>query len=273
MSNKVLQALAAERIEHLKLAFSSSKAVFWDEDKACLRHPGEYGAFRERAVQELLRLFTPAQFGIGRGFVITDQGGVSTQCDVVIFDRSITPSIVTDSHQAFFPVESVVAVCEVKSDIDSPSVLMNHLEKLAKTKELRERITSPRPYCRHVNVAFDPEKIPVDQMFTFLICNRLGFKPKPEHLAYGEGTAPRFRHNLLLSVEDGLFCYKDVGGIPNFHYPCSGAQVHDVRWVTADNSQPEGHVKLFLSMLYNALSMATLLEVDMARYLQDKVVG
>ncbi|MCP4178793.1 MAG: hypothetical protein GY756_13595 [bacterium] len=146
MSNKILQELTAQNIENLKLSFSTSKRVFFDNEKKKIFHAGEYGLFRERAVIELLRLFTPQKFGIGTGFVITDQGDISTQCDIVVYDLTKTPNIVTDSHQSFFPIETVVAVGEVKSDIKSKNELNNHLEKLAKIKSYREKISDPSIY-------------------------------------------------------------------------------------------------------------------------------
>jgi len=136
MSNKILRALTIERIEHLKLAFSTSREVFWEDEKTRILHPGEYGVYREKAVSELLQLFIPESLGIGTGFIITNQGDVSSQCDIIVYDRSSTPNIVTNSHQRFFPVESVLAVGEVKSDISSISQLVSYLVKLSLIKGL-----------------------------------------------------------------------------------------------------------------------------------------
>ena len=271
MSNKVLQSLTIERIERLRLAFSSSKNVFWDTETGRLSHPGEYGTFREKAVQELLKLFTPEQFGIDNGFVITNLGDVSSQCDVIIFDRSKTPSIVTESHQRFFPVESVVAVGEVKSNVGSGSSLIGFLSKLAKIKALRERITNPSPYRSHENRSYEPHRHPFDQMFTFLICNKFAFDPKSIKLEYDKQTPVRFRHNLVLSITDGLYCYGTIGGPPNIPYPNTADTEHLIQWISAGNDELPSHIGIFLSYLYNALNVVTLLEPDMALYLSDNV--
>jgi hypothetical protein len=271
LSNKVLQALAIERIERLKLAFSSSKDVFWDAENARLLHPGEYGTFREKAVQELLQLFIPEQFGIDSGFVITNQGDISTQCDLIIFERSITPSIVTNAHKRFFPIEAVVAVGEVKSDVASMATLVDHLEKLARVKALREHIRNPSSRRSYRNRDYNPEKNPFDHIFSFLICNRFGFDPNSGQLEYSHQTASRFRHNLVLSITDGLFCYKAINGPPNYHYPSTGEKEHEIKWLRNDGSEIPTHFWMFLSSLYNALNVVTLLEPDMALYLSDDI--
>lgn len=232
MSHSILRALTAERIERLKLSFSSSKSVFWNEDEKKLIHAGEYGVYRERAVQELLRLYTPDQFGIGTGFVISNQGGTSTQCDLVIYDRLMTPGIVTDSHQAFFPVESVVAVGE-KSDINSFAILNSQLDKLALTKALREQITNPSPCRSYKNQSFCPTVNPFDHMFTFLICHQFCFRPEPTLIKYSDAIEPRFRHNMAISIKDGAFCYTTKNGPQNFHYPTTGVEIHDNKWLPA----------------------------------------
>jgi len=270
MSNQILQALTAERVSHLTLAFSSSKSVFWDADKGNLIHAGEYGVYRERAVQQLLNLYTPQQFGIGTGFIITNQGSVSTQCDIVIYDKSKMPAIITESHQAFYPVESVVAVCEVKSDINSLTELNRYLTKLSKVKALREEVTNPCPYRSHRNRVYSPEKHPYDQMFTFLICNKFNFEHALSKIKLNQDITSRNRHNLVLSISDGLFCYTTIDGPPVFYYPVSGGDNHADHWVKATDDKLPVHFKVLLTSLYNAMNSITLLKPDMALYLEDE---
>lgn len=270
MSNKILKALTAERIERLKLSFSSSRKVFWDEDKNQLIHAGEYGVYRERAVQELVKLYMPQQFGIGTGFIITNQGAVSTQCDIVIYDLSKTPGIITESHQAFYSVETVVAVCEVKSDVKSASDLNSYLIKLAKIKSLREQITNPYPYRSHKGKPFNPADNTFDHMFTFLVCNKLCFDPTSVNLSLSESIEPRFRHNFIVSINDGAYCYSTNSGLPVFPYPTTGRNIHENHWIKATDEDMPVHFKCFLTCFYNAMNVITLLESDMTLYLEDK---
>lgn len=268
MSSPILRALTTERIERLTKSFATSKSVFWENDEHRLFHAGEFGSFRERAVRELLRLYVPQQFEIGNGFVITDCGDVSTQCDVVIYDKSRTPSIVTDSHQAFYPIETVVAVGEVKSDIQSSAKLAEALNKLARVKMLREKIEEPAPYRMH-SKSYNPTLNPFDQVFTFLICNSLkfGFDQEAFLQGYDGDISRRFYHNTVLSVMNGLAFYRSPVGA--MHYPCCGAIQHDSLWnrkPTNSNSE-SSHIEQFLVCLYNAMNVVTLLEPDMVRYL------
>jgi len=268
MSNKILKALTVEKVNHLKLAFASSKSVFWNEDKGNLIHAGEYGVYRERAVQQLLNLYTPQQFGIGTGFIITNQGSVSTQCDIVVYDKSKMPAIITESHQVFYPVESVVAVCEVKSDINSPSELNKYLTKLSKVKALREEITNPSPYRSYRDRVYNPKSHPYDQIFTLLICNKFNFENTLSSVQHNENIAPRNRHNLVLSILDGLLCYT-TDGPPVFHYPVSGGESHKDHWIKATEDELSAHFKILLTSFYNAMNTITLLDLDMVLYLED----
>ena len=145
MSRKIFQALALDRIENLKRSYETSSSVFWDEKKRLI-HPGEYGEFREKAVIELLELFIPQNFKISEGFIMSCNGYVSTQCDIVIYDPNSCPKLVDSSHQNFFPVECVVAIGEIKSDVRSPSELTEILNKLSKIKKLKEQVCNPSPY-------------------------------------------------------------------------------------------------------------------------------
>lgn len=270
MSSKIIKELAIERIERLKIAFSCSRQVFWDEKGNKLTHPGEYGVFREKAVKDLLELFIPQEFEIETGFLVTNQGDVSTQCDIVIFDKSKTPRLVTESNQRFFPVESTVAVGEVKSNIGTSTKLKESLRKLSKIKALKENIRNPYPYRSYNKKKFEPKKNPFDHIFTFLICNQFDFEPNVASVEYDDDIPARFRHNLIISINDGIFCYK-TDKILNFYYPITGTKIHPNRWIPSDGKELPFHFTLFLSSLYNAMNVVTLLEPDMAIYLADRV--
>ncbi|WP_444923345.1 DUF6602 domain-containing protein [Microbulbifer sp. DLAB2-AF] len=138
MSSEIFQALVKNKIEVLKRSFDTSKEIFWDKKTKRLIHAGEYGEYgeyREKAVIDLLKLFIPQNFKISEGFIITSAGDVSTQCDIIIYDPSYCPKIADTEHQKFFPVECVVAIGEIKSEISGTSSLVEILEKLSKIKK------------------------------------------------------------------------------------------------------------------------------------------
>ena len=212
----------------------------------------------------------PQQYDIGTGFIITNQNDVSTQCDIVVYDKSKMPGIITESHQRFYPVETVVAVCEVKSDINSVSELNKYLTKLAIVKSLREKITKPKPYRSQNNRPFNPKLDPRDQMFTFLICNKLNFNPMLAKLEFTDPLPPRFKHNVVVSINDGAFGYKTTDGPPLLDYPTAGETIHDDFWINPTNEEVSLHFKFLLCSFYNALNRVTLLIPDMAHYIEDE---
>jgi hypothetical protein len=96
------------RIKHMQTLYELSGGV---------KHDGEMGAFREFFVAELLRPVLPHQFGVGSGVVIEKGGRQSPQLDVIIFDRRGVPPLLLAGERGLYPVDGVLAVCEVKSTL------------------------------------------------------------------------------------------------------------------------------------------------------------
>lgn len=103
--HRVSRALAQEAISRLDAA-------------SIISHSGERGRAREEAISDFVRSLIPSGFGIGTGFVIDSTGEQSRQQDLVIYRRDYHPRFDVGGS-TFFPVESVAAVIEVKSRLDS----------------------------------------------------------------------------------------------------------------------------------------------------------
>ena len=73
----------------------------------------------ERPVRDRLEQILPRGIGVGSGCVIDVYGGTSRQMDIVLYERDLCPVFcVNDSPETtYYPVESVLAVGEVKSVI------------------------------------------------------------------------------------------------------------------------------------------------------------
>ena len=143
MPNKIFEEIVYEKIEIFKNSFSNiSRNVFKGKNGETIFHPGEFGTYRENICKEFLRLFTPSPFGIGSGFVINDVGHVSNQCEIIIFDRENTPLIESNEKMRFFPVETVVGVGEIKSNLKKEDFI-DSLNRLAFIKSMREKISLP----------------------------------------------------------------------------------------------------------------------------------
>ena len=79
-------------------------------------------------------------------------------------------------------------------------------------KVLREEVKHPVIIKKdHDGNNYDPRNNPYDQIFTFIVCKKLSFNisnlSTELNKLYGDSTEYRHRHNLILSVEDGLLVY------------------------------------------------------------------
>lgn len=102
----MLQKAIRTATEHMRDLYELSGGVKQD---------GEKGAFREFFVAQLIRPFMPPHFGIGSGIVGDFWERQSRQSDVIIYDRRLLPPILLAGDRGIFPIDSVLAVIEVKS--------------------------------------------------------------------------------------------------------------------------------------------------------------
>ena len=99
--------------------------------------PGLVGGAIENAVRNRLEQILPRGIGVGTGCVIDIHGGTSRQIDVVLYEKELCPrfSVNENSETSYFPVESVLAVGEVKSVIGKVE-LNDAFKKIASVKSL-----------------------------------------------------------------------------------------------------------------------------------------
>jgi hypothetical protein len=98
-----------------------------------LPHEGLKGSENEQALTDILRDFLPKRYGIeANALVIDREGTVSRQCDIVIYDNAQFPKY----FRRVFPIEIVVAVIEVKTELSKQQVDMA-LENEASLRALK----------------------------------------------------------------------------------------------------------------------------------------
>lgn len=265
MSNYYINTIINKEIIGFIDAYSNWAPALYKGRETNTLHPGEYGTYREILIRELLKNIIPGQFKVGEGFILNpndEAGDVSTQCDVIIYADSYTPFI-DKGYENFFPVETVVSIGEVKSDLTF-STLTAALVKLAKNKKIRKLNYKPTylkrfPLDQHFeneqdeytkiiqdlnskspldqsdtrkleyakkflemykrirlnSNKYDISSFHVDHIFSFLICNRItefNFDNLTEEInkEYEKaGIEKIHRHNMILSVHDGLILYID----------------------------------------------------------------
>ena len=213
--NKIYKRLLVTKIKNFLNEFISSKEVFEDLSKRNkLLHPGEYGTYRENLCDELIKFSIPSRFETTSGFLINSSDEVSTQVDVLIYDLNNTPLIQNDSKTRFFPVESVVGVGEIKSKLKIQQ-LCEAAVKLAEIKKMKQ--LSKNIFCvnKEDKKDFNPETYCHDTLFSFLLCEEIEsfesrkiFKKLDEAYENG-GIEYEYRHNIILSLGDGVLTYQN----------------------------------------------------------------
>jgi hypothetical protein len=97
----------AESIIHFALARSKAASE--------LAHPGLRGRAREIFARDLLTPFLSPNVGACTGIVVDSGGGSSRQIDIIIYDKTLIPSLMFTGEEGIVPIESVLATVEVKS--------------------------------------------------------------------------------------------------------------------------------------------------------------
>lgn len=267
--NQIIKNLTIQNYKIFKDSFNDSRKIFWDDKSNQLIHPGEYGEYREELAKKWLRMYVPGKFGIGSGFIISPKGSISTQCDIIIYDKTTTPVIESIDNQKFFPIETIACIGEIKSNINSNKELNSHLEKLSVIKKLRDEAINPTPYFKgHTSLAYDTVTNPFDNFYSFIICKKLNFDLSSLQIIYDK-TEQRHKHNVVLSLDDGILFYKTSGGTNNCPWPIFLDKICIDYFVANDHIELPTPVIHFLSSLQTALTFNALLNIDMVHYLTD----
>lgn len=89
---------------------------------ALVEHDYLKGRIREIAVHKIIKPFLPVSFGVGTGKIVDSENQQSQECDVIIYDRDILPPILFDPSLGLYPIESTMAVLEIKSRVDATEI-------------------------------------------------------------------------------------------------------------------------------------------------------
>ncbi len=264
---KIFEELLKQKIDNFIIAFErTSKEIFLDSD-GNLIHPGEFGIYRENVVKDFLKSCIPERLNIGQGFIISKNDDVSQQCDIVIYDARETPLLETIDKQRFFPVETVVAIGEIKSKLTKHQ-FKEAINKLSKVKKIKENIKNPVIIKKDNKNKYDPVSDPYDQLFTFLICQKFDFDfnniINDINQLYERGLHYRYRHNLILSIEDGILAYYDNNKV-TMMYPYIGKPLKN-RWIIP-GTNIYNHFKFFADYLFIGTSSSTILYPEFTDYM------
>ena len=193
MNSRYVQLLDDVYDNFVKMFKSASDLYTNTDNKNGLLHPGEFGKYREDACKYFLSNIIPQRYGISDGFLITKDDKISTQCDIIIYDKNSAPIIKNDVGIKFFPIESVVGVGEIKSKLNI-TTLSESANKLAKNKMLMLKSN----YEDRID------------LFTFILCEQIEniYKNLQKINNMYIDVDSLYWHNAILSLDDGLFTYK-----------------------------------------------------------------
>ncbi len=78
----------------------------------------------EDLIREKISLFLPEKYLVKQGHIVNSEGKVSNQLDIIIFDRLSTPKFFeSKDNTVFYPIESVLAIGEIKKTLRSKDLL------------------------------------------------------------------------------------------------------------------------------------------------------
>jgi hypothetical protein len=107
-------------VERVKAA--SADALALSEIKRAITHPGIRGRLQELLIDNLITPWLPPYVQSGTGMIIDAAGEARqfTQDDIILFDKSIVPPILSSplgTSEGVFLYNSVIARIEVKSKL------------------------------------------------------------------------------------------------------------------------------------------------------------
>lgn len=85
------------------------------------RHNPTTGALAEAVLRQFLKEHLPGAISVEQGFIVDTAGGLSKQCDILIYDSQWYAPFYRAGGVVVVPVEAVIAIIEVKTSINRAS--------------------------------------------------------------------------------------------------------------------------------------------------------
>lgn len=289
-TNNIYKILLHEKIEIFKYAFTNiSKILFSVSGESSQTnkyyHAGEFGAYRQNICKSFLNFCLCNRFAIAAPGFVFCADEVSTETDIIIYDKINTQVLESEERQRFYPIESVVAIGEIKSTINSFEELKEALNKLSIKKALREKLfldTIAKAYLpafvnredKKCGGAFCPSLNFQDQLVSFMICEELSFNlDNIQNRMDDIYTDPEYRnrHNIILSIKDGVMLYfindqdKKILPYPQFRYDRKLMQLKNV-FIKPSKINPNSHFETFASYISLGCSFVRVLHHEMSNH-------
>lgn len=180
------------------------------------------GSARENAVRSKLEKLFPQAIGVSTGCVIDVDNNTSKQTDIIIYEKDICPvfSVNDTPESSYYPCEGVIAVGEVKSTLNTNDLLdsFKKIESVKRLKRFGNEGTCFRRYCSRLVIkgskdeAFDQLNKSLDQIYGFIICEKIGLSVETFLEKCAEEIKKRPSYlvpNMIVSLHDGVLVYLD----------------------------------------------------------------
>jgi len=184
---------------HSKVLAAKSSAL------EIIHHAGDRGFEREDIVEDFLSPLLPQQLSIGKGEVRATNGNWSKQEDLIIYDRMTCPRLFIGTKSQIFPVESVAAVIEVKTKLDTKTI-HEASENISQIRNLEK--TGGSTYVGAGRISFGPPTPVFGALFAF----ELGISIQTLRRSWEEAQSaklPTQRVNLTCVLGKLVMLYMD----------------------------------------------------------------
>ena len=236
-------------------------------------HPGSEGDSLEIAWIELLRNYLPNRYSVDKAMVIDNNGNVSQQIDIVIYDNWYTPFIFNQNGFKYIPADGVYAVFEVKPDIGEYSAGVHNIEYAGEKVASVRRLMRTSTHMINSGRKYDPRPL------TKIIGGIIGIKCSQKddtiesHIKNLKGLETL---DLGCTVENGSFFvdYTSPAGEEEISSPNFDDYIkyyNDREFNLIKKSKPEHSLIMFLMQLTSYLqqSIGTVPAIDLQAYLRN----
>jgi len=131
-------------LEGIFKSINKKMLLDFDEISSEIKHRGSKGRVREfEIVNEYLSKYIPGNIGVANGELISKDDQVSSEVDIVLFEKNSTPYLLKKEGYQVFPIECVYGMIEVKSQLDK-NQLEDSFKKIHKIKKMPKSAYEPQ---------------------------------------------------------------------------------------------------------------------------------
>lgn len=179
---------------------------------AQFNHHGNRGSYREDSLKSFLTNGKlPEIFGIASGEIISQYSQVSKQMDAIIYDKSKSIIFEASESTKIFPIESVLGVIEVKSQL-SKTKLIEGLENIKSLKTLHAPQFIKRNYGDRVKIGYYNNP-PFGVIFAYSISGNSLESLRDNLKEWCDSNPPEVWPNFICILDEGTINFRN--GINN----------------------------------------------------------